>query len=41
MVLDENGVCEQGTHEELMAMKGTFYKLSELQTKALAMRGLE
>ena len=41
IVLDEGKVTESGTHEELMAMKGTFYKLSELQTKALAMRGLE
>lgn len=41
IVLDEGRVTEAGTHEELMAMKGTFYKLSELQTKALAMRGVE
>ena len=41
IVLDDGRVTESGTHEELMAMKGTFYKLSELQTKALAMRGLE
>lgn len=41
IVLDDGRVTESGTHEELMALKGTFYKLSELQTKALAMRGLE
>lgn len=41
IVLDEGRVTESGTHEELMALKGTFYKLSELQTKALAMRGIE
>ncbi len=41
IVLDDGRVTESGTHEELMAKKGTFYKLSELQTKALAMRGLE
>lgn len=41
IVLDNGQVTESGTHEELMAMKGTFYKLSKLQTKALAMRGLE
>lgn len=41
IVLDNGKVTEAGTHEELMAMKGTFYKLSELQTKALAMRGIE
>lgn len=38
IVLDEGRVTEAGTHAELMAKKGTFYKLSELQTKALAMR---
>ncbi len=41
IVLDEGRVTESGTHAELMAKKGTFYKLSELQTKALAMRGVE
>lgn len=41
IVLDEGRITESGTHEELLAKKGTFYKLSELQTKALAMRGIE
>lgn len=41
IVLDEGRVTESGTHEELMAKKGTFYKLTQLQTKALAMRGVE
>lgn len=41
IVLDDGRVTESGTHDELMALKGTFFKLSELQTKALAMRGLE
>ncbi len=41
IVLDDGKVTESGTHAELMALKGTFYKLSELQTKALAMRGVE
>ena len=27
--------------KELMEQKGTFYKLTQLQTKALAMRGIE
>ena len=40
IVLDEGKLTESGTHKELMAKKGTFYKLNELQTKALAMRGL-
>ena len=41
IVLDGGKITEYGTHEELMAMKGTYYKLSELQTKALAMRGID
>ncbi len=41
IVLDDGRVTESGTHKELMEKKGTFYKLSQLQTKALAMRGIE
>ncbi|MGN0400738.1 MAG: ABC transporter ATP-binding protein [Acetatifactor sp.] len=41
IVLDDGRVTEAGTHAELMDKKGTFYKLSQLQTKALAMRGVE
>ncbi|MCH5338139.1 MAG: ABC transporter ATP-binding protein [Acetatifactor sp.] len=41
IVLDDGRITEAGTHEELLKMKGTFFKLSELQTKALAMRGIE
>lgn len=41
IVLDEGRITESGTHEELLAKKGTYYKLNELQTKALAMRGIE
>lgn len=41
IVIDGGRITEAGTHEELLEKKGTFYKLSELQTKALAMRGLE
>ncbi len=41
IVLDDGKITESGTHEELLAKKGTYYKLSELQTKALAMRGIE
>ena len=40
-VISKGRIVEQGTHDELMEKKGTFYKLSELQTKALAMRGVE
>ncbi len=41
IVLEDGKVTEYGTHKELMELKGTYYKLSELQTKALAMRGIE
>ena len=41
VVIDEGKVTEQGTHEELIAKKGTYYKLKELQTKALALKGIE
>lgn len=41
IVLDNGRVTEKGTHEELMEQKGTFYKLSQLQTKALELRGVE
>ncbi len=41
IVLDDGKITESGTHEELLNLKGTFYKLMELQTKALAMRGIE
>jgi len=41
MVLDDGKVTEEGTHRELIEKKGTYYKLMQLQTKALAMRGLE
>lgn len=41
IVLDDGRLTESGTHEELLSRKGTFYKLSELQTKALAMRGID
>lgn len=40
IVLDEGRVTESGTHAELIEQKGTFYKLSELQTRALAMRAM-
>lgn len=41
IVLDDGRLTESGTHDELLARKGIYYKLSELQTKALAMRGIE
>ena len=41
IVIDNGKITESGTHKELIAQQGTFYKLAQLQTKALAMRGLE
>lgn len=41
IVLDHGRITEEGTHKELEDLHGTYYKLMELQTKALAMRGLE
>ena len=41
IVLDNGKVTEKGTHEELLAQKGTFYKLTKLQTKALEMRAVD
>ncbi len=41
IVIDDGKLVEEGTHEQLTKKKGIYYKLMELQTKALAMRGLE
>lgn len=41
IVLDHGAITESGTHQELIDKKGTFYMLMELQTKALAMKGLD
>ena len=41
VVLDQGRITEKGTATELAELKGTYYKLMELQTKALAMRGVE
>ncbi len=38
VVIDQGKITEQGTAKELYELKGTYYKLMELQTKALAMR---
>ena len=40
IVIEQGRIVEEGTHQELIDKKGTFYLLMELQTKALAMRGL-
>lgn len=41
VVIDNGRITEQGTADELEALHGTYYKLMELQTKALAMRAVE
>ena len=41
IVLDHGRITEEGTQEELTELRGTYYKLMELQTKALALKGLE
>lgn len=38
VVIDNGRMTEKGTAEELEALKGTYYKLMQLQTKALALR---
>ncbi|MCQ2536880.1 MAG: ABC transporter ATP-binding protein/permease [Lachnospiraceae bacterium] len=37
-VIDNGEITERGTHAELEALRGTYYKLMELQTKALALK---
>ncbi len=38
IVLDEGRAVEQGTHEELMQNRGVYYKLVQLQSKALSLK---
>ncbi|MBQ3088015.1 MAG: ATP-binding cassette domain-containing protein [Clostridia bacterium] len=40
IVLEDGQIVEQGTHAELIKQKGTYFKLFQIQTKALAMRGI-
>lgn len=40
IVLKDGEIVESGTHQELAAAKGEYYKLLQLQAKALAMRGI-
>ena len=41
IVLDNGKLTEHGTHDELMALDGTYARLARIQTEALAMRGSE
>lgn len=39
IVIDNGKIVEEGTHAELEAQKGIYFKLMELQTKSLALKG--
>lgn len=41
IVIDNGRIVEEGTHQELEEKKGIYYKLTELQTKSLALKALE
>lgn len=40
IVIDKGRITEQGTHKELISKKGDYFKLYQIQSKALAMRGI-
>ena len=40
IVIDKGRITEQGTHAELITKKGEYFKLYQIQSKALAMRGI-
>ena len=40
IVINEGKITEQGTHAELITKKGEYFKLYQIQSKALAMRGI-
>lgn len=40
IVLENGKLVESGTHAELVAQRGVYFKLLQLQSKALAMRGV-
>lgn len=41
VVIDNGRITERGTHRELEELHGTYYKLMELQRKALSLKGIE
>lgn len=41
IVIDNGKIVEEGTIEELTKLQGVYFKLMELQTKSLALKGLE
>ena len=40
IVIDGGKITEEGTHSDLMHKKGEYFKLYQIQSKALAMRGI-
>ena len=40
IVIEDGKITERGTHKELIQQKGTYFKLLQIQSKALAMRGV-
>ena len=40
IVLEDGKIVEHGTHAEQIKQKGTYFKLFQIQTKALAMKGI-
>ncbi len=40
IVIDDGKLVEEGTHGELIRQKGEYFKLYQIQSKALAMRGI-
>ncbi len=40
IVLERGEITERGTHSELIRQKGAYFKLYQIQSKALAMRGI-
>lgn len=41
VVLDKGGIAETGTHEELLELKGVYYKLVEAQKEISKIRGVQ
>ncbi len=40
VVIEDGKITERGTHEELMAQKGTYHRLAVIQSQAMSKRGL-
>ena len=40
VVIEDGKITERGTHEELMAQKGTYHRLAVIQSQAMSKRGI-